>query len=110
MAQNPVAYGVTTARLSIGASAVVGLSGGPGVIDMVITGITGGLVHMANASFAVSGSLIALGAYVQATALPLSIGGPVPCYFASVAASEVSIMKKLGAASDIPIGATIYPY
>lgn len=110
MAQNPINYGVTTVRFAIGASAVVGLSGGPGVIDMIITGLTGGLVHMANASFAVSGSLIAVGAYIQATGLPLSLGGPIPCYFASVAAAEMSVVKMLGAASDIPVGCTIYPY
>lgn len=110
MAQNPINYGVTTVRLSIGASTVVGLSGGPGVIDMVITGITGGLVHMSGASSSVSGSLISLGAYIAAASVPFSLGGPIPCYFASVAASEVSVVKMLGAASDIPIGASIYPY
>ncbi len=110
MAQNPVAYGVTTARLIVGASAVVGLSGGPGVFDMIITGLTGGVVHMANASFASSGSLIASGIFLQATGLPLSLGGPVPCYFASVAASEISVLKYVAAADGVPFGASVYAY
>ena len=109
MAQNPVAYGVTTARLVIGASTVVGLTAGPGVLDMVITGISGGLVHMSNASFAVSGSLIAQGAFIQATGLPLSLGGPIPCYFAAVGAAEVSVVKQLGAGGAV-FGVTGVPY
>ncbi len=110
MAQNQVAYGFTTFKLAIGASAVVGLSGGPGVFDMVITGVTGGVCHYANASFATSGSLIAIGSLLPPASLPLSIGGPVPCYFASVAACEVSGFKMLSAAYDLTIGSTAYAY
>jgi len=107
MAQNPVAYGITTARLTIGATAVVGLSGGPGVFDMIIAGVTGGLVYMSGVTMA-HATMTALGAILPAASLPLSIGGPVPCYFTSLAGSEVSVVKRLSAASDLPLGASIY--
>ncbi len=96
MGRDPIAYGITTARFAVGVSAVVGITAGSGVIDMIISGITGNPIYMAGSSFAVSGSLIALGAMFPTGTVPTSIGIP-PAYFSSIGASEFSLTKKLGA-------------
>lgn len=94
-ANNSRFYGISTAQLTSGLSSVVGVSAGPSVLEMVITGITGGLLYAAGASFADNGSLIARGALIQSAALPLSLG-VASVYFSSTgSATVVSIMKKL---------------
>lgn len=89
-------YGITTANLTVGLSATTGISGGPGVLDIVITGITGGVLWMAGASNSDTGTFIAKAANVFSGSLPLSLGGPTPAYFQATGSSVVlSILKKL---------------
>lgn len=100
------AYGLTTARVTVGASTVHGVSAGPGVLDMVICGVTGAAVYMAGASFAVSGNLIAAGAMIPTGTAPLNIGLG-PAFFAG-APAEFSVIKYLSDPGTL--GASVYQY
>jgi len=85
-------YGVTTARVAVAVSTVVGVSAGPGIIDMMVSGITGAGVYMAGSSLAVA-TMVSNGAFLPTGTQPTHIGIP-PFFLASGGtAAEVSVTK-----------------
>ena len=87
-------YGMTTVQMTAATNTVVGVSAGPAVLDMVLTGFTGGLLYVAGASFN-NGTMAAVGALVNTTALPLSLGVGSAYFTATGSSVVLSIMKKL---------------
>jgi hypothetical protein len=88
-------YGITTVQLTVGVSTPAGVLPTAGVIDQVITGMTGaGLLYACGFS-GNGGSMVAAGALITTSALPLGFG-TAPVHFTSTGAAIVlSILKKL---------------
>lgn len=85
-------YGVTTARIAVAISTTVGVTAGPGIIDMMISGVTGAGVYMSGVSLAVA-TMTTNGAYFPTGTQPTHIGIP-PFFLASGGtAAEVSVSK-----------------
>jgi hypothetical protein len=101
-------YGVTTARIAVAVSTTVGVTAGPGIIDMMLSGVTGAGVYMAGTSLAVA-SMVSGGAFFPTGTQPTHIGIP-PFFLASGGtAAEVSVTKFL-TDPGVNAGASIYAY
>lgn len=94
------AYGITTAQVAVGASAVIGITGGPLVNTMMfVQPAVGGTLWSIGASLAVGTA--ATSGYLMNT-IPVAVGGPTKVFFANSSGTTgiIHLMKILNSPSE----------
>lgn len=99
MSAQDVAYGITTTQITIGATQVIGISGGANCNSQMLLQLSGGTLWIIGKSLSFAAG--ATGGYPLAS-IPITIGGPSSIFIAESAGitSVLSIIKTLNPPSE----------